>query len=143
MSQAAEILTELQRRGVIVAIEGDTLCLKPRRALDDTLLARVREAKPAILEALRNRPAACSPDCYELEPGIWIHRPHTGCSTIKLEKEFKFSKPEVSDSLRRVAATCWHCRGEKRCACSACWQAGGPGQCVTCKGRGQVWRWVQ
>lgn len=39
MSQAAEILTELQRRGVIVAVEGDTLCLKPRRALDDTLLA--------------------------------------------------------------------------------------------------------
>jgi hypothetical protein len=62
MNQSAvEILTELQRRGVIVAVEGDTLCLKPKRVLDDTLLARVRVAKPAILEALRkNRPATVS-----------------------------------------------------------------------------------
>jgi TubC N-terminal docking domain len=133
MSQAAEILTELQRRGVIVAVEGDTLCLKPRNALDDGLLARIREAKPAILEALRNRLATCSPDCYELEPGVWIHRPHTGCTTIK---------PEASGSQQEVAMTCWHCRGEKRCACIACWQAG-PGECVICEGRGQVWRWVQ
>jgi hypothetical protein len=131
VSQAAEILTELQRRGVIVAIDGDTLCLKPRRALDDTLLARVREAKPAILEALRGRPATCSPDCYELEPGIWIHRPHTGCITIK---------PEASGSQRKVAVMCWHCQGEKRCTCIACWQTG---QCVTCKGTGQIWRWIQ
>jgi hypothetical protein len=134
MSQAAEILTELQRRGVIVAVEGDTLCLKPRRALDNGLLARVREAKPAILEALRNRPATCSPDCYEFEPGVWIHRPWTCCTTIK---------PEASESRRKVVVTCWHCRGEKRCTCIACWQEGGPGECVTCKGRGQVWRWVQ
>jgi hypothetical protein len=72
-------------------------------------------------------------DCYELEPGIWIHRPHAGCTTIK---------PEAG-SQHKVAATCWHCLGEEGCACSACWQAGGPGECVTCKGRGQVWRWVQ
>jgi len=52
VTEAVAILTELQRRGVIVAVEGDTLRLKPRCALDDTLLARVREAKPAILEAL-------------------------------------------------------------------------------------------
>jgi len=133
MSQAAEILTELQRRGVLVAVEGDTLCLKPRRALDDTLLARVRRAKPAILEALRNRPVTCSPDCYEVEPGVWIHRPNTGCTTIE---------PEASGSQHRVAVTCCHCQGEKRCACIACWQAG-PGDCVTCKGTGHVLRWVQ
>jgi len=35
MTQGApQILAELQRRGVIVAVEGDTLCLKPKRALD-------------------------------------------------------------------------------------------------------------
>lgn len=117
MSAATEILTELQRRGVIVAVDGDTLSLKPRSALDDGLLARVREVKPAILEALatlqsiraglrgaadrlgmtpdayyekviypgRNRPATCSPDCYEIEPRVWIHRPWTGCTTIKTE----------------------------------------------------------
>jgi hypothetical protein len=134
VTEAVAILTELQRRGVMVAVEGDILCLKPRRALDDTLLARIREAKPAILEALRGRPATCSSDCYELEPGIWIHRPHTGCTTIK---------PEASESRRKVSETCWHCRGEKRCACIACWQVGGPGECVTCKGCGRVWRWVQ
>lgn len=57
MTQAAEILTELEGRGVIVTVEGDILCLKPKRALDDALLARVRDAKPAILEVLRKPPA--------------------------------------------------------------------------------------
>jgi hypothetical protein len=53
MTQAAEILIELQGRGVSVNVEGDILCLTPKRALDDALLIRVREAKPAILEVLR------------------------------------------------------------------------------------------
>lgn len=82
MSQAAEILTELQRRGVIVAVEGDTLCLKPRRALGDALLARVREEKPAILEALRTGLArAGSPHCagcYDVGDGRKIHPPKCG-----------------------------------------------------------------
>lgn len=134
MTGAVEVLTELQRRGVRVAVEGDTLCLKPRRALDDALLARVREAKPAILDALRKRPATCSPNCYEVELGRWIHHPWVGCDTT--------TKSEGSERLRRVQDTCWHCHGEKRCDCIACWQAG-PGACVTCKGSGQVWRWVQ
>jgi len=132
MSEASEILTELQRRGVLVAVEGDTLCLKPRRALDDLLLARIREAKPTILEALRNRPGACSPDCYEIEPGVWIHRPWTGCTT---------GETEVAQPLRRVAVTCWHCQGERECSCTACWQAG-PSECAWCKGTGQGWQWV-
>lgn len=133
MNVAVEILAELNRPGVKVAVEGDTLCLKPQRALDDALLARVREAKPAILEALRRRQATCSPDCYELEPGVWIHRPWTGCTTVKLEP---------SGSARRVVVTCRHCRGEKKCGCIACWQ-GGSRDCVACKGTGQVWRWLQ
>jgi len=134
MSQGVpQILVELQRRGVIVAVEGDTLCLKPKRALDSALLARVHEAKSVILEALRNRPATCSHDCYEIEPGVWIHWPWTGCTTVE---------PETKGSPCKVAATCWHCRGEKRCSCIACWQ-GGPRECVACKGTGQVWRWIQ
>jgi hypothetical protein len=56
MTQAAEVLTELRGRGVSVTVDGDVLCLKPRRALDDVLLARVREVKPAILEVLRKLP---------------------------------------------------------------------------------------
>jgi|HubBroStandDraft_6_1064221.scaffolds.fasta_scaffold888924_2 hypothetical protein len=58
MTQAAEILTELSGRGVSVTVEGDILCLKPRRALDDALLARVRDSKPAILEVLRKDPSS-------------------------------------------------------------------------------------
>jgi hypothetical protein len=54
MSQVAEILTELRGRGVSVTIEGDILCLKPKCALDDALLARVRDSKIAILDVLRN-----------------------------------------------------------------------------------------
>ncbi len=130
--QVSEILGELERRGVVVAVVGDDLSLKPRRALDDALLARVRDAKPAILEALRNRPATCSPECYEVEPDVWIHHPWKGCTTIQPEAE----------APRKVVVTCWHCQGEKRCACMACWQAG-PGECATCKGTGQAWRWVQ
>lgn len=56
MIQAAEILTELRGRGVNVTLEGEILCLRPKRALDDALLARVRESKPAILEVLRKVP---------------------------------------------------------------------------------------
>jgi hypothetical protein len=53
-NQATEILTELRRRGVLATADGGDICLKPKRALDDALRARIREAKPAILEALRN-----------------------------------------------------------------------------------------
>ena len=59
MIHAAEILTELRWRGVSIAVDGDTLCLRPRRALNDGLLARIREAKPAILEVLRQPPSSC------------------------------------------------------------------------------------
>jgi hypothetical protein len=89
VSQAAEILTELRRRGVIVAVDGDTLCLRPKHALDDGMLSRVREAKPAIFEALRNRlaeartgSAACgSPHCagcYHVGDGRKVHPPKCG-----------------------------------------------------------------
>ena len=133
MTGAAEVLTELQRRGVSVAVDGDTLCLKPRRCLDNALLARIREAKPAILEALRSIPATCATSCYEIDPNRWIHHPWNGCITIKLE---------AGEPQHKVQETCWHCHGEKRCDCIACWQAG-PSECVVCKGSGQVWRWIQ
>ncbi len=56
MTQGAEILIELCERGVSVTVEGEILCLRPRRALDDALLARVRDSKPAILAVLRKLP---------------------------------------------------------------------------------------
>jgi hypothetical protein len=89
MTLAVEVLNELHQRGVSVAADGDTLCLKPRSALDDALLIRVRKAKPAILETLRNgkvvdrvHVAACgSPDCagcYDALDGRQIHPPRCG-----------------------------------------------------------------
>lgn len=89
MTQVAEVLGELERRGVKVAAEGDTLCLSPRRALDDTLLARVRAVKPAILEALRGRQAEAKDEsavcgcpncagCYDVGDGRKIHPPKCG-----------------------------------------------------------------
>ena len=54
---ALGILTELHQRGITVAADGDTLVLKPRRALDDAILTRIREAKPAILKALQETDA--------------------------------------------------------------------------------------
>jgi archaellum biogenesis ATPase FlaH len=51
----------------------------------DAQPSKVNTLDPAILETVRNRPATCSPDCYELEPHVWIHRPSTGCRTISGE----------------------------------------------------------
>lgn len=129
---APEVLIELLRRGVRVAAEGGTLCLKPRRVLDDALLARVREAKPAILEFLRHRPETCSPECYEVEFGVWIHRPWAVCA----------SSPPKAEERCKALATCWHCQGEKKCGCSACWR-GGSSNCTVCKGLGHLAEWLQ
>ena len=99
MTEAVAILTELQRRGVIVTVDGDTLCLKPRRALDDTLLARVREAKPAILETLRAGLAVCGSShcagCYDVGDGRKIHPPKCGKEYRKwLERWQPKGKPQ-------------------------------------------------
>ena len=132
MSAAVEILAELAQRGAIVRADGETICLKPKSALDDKLLARVREHKPELLAALRKRPANCSPTCYEIEPGRWLHHPWDGCRTIP-------SAPPP----RQVEITCWHCRGNTKCGCIACSEITSPGLCAPCKGSGKVMAWVQ
>jgi hypothetical protein len=81
MSAVADIMAELSSRGVTVRVDGETLRLKPRAALDDSLLARVQANKGDILAVLSGRPAACSPTCYEIEPRKWIHHPWDGCRT--------------------------------------------------------------
>jgi hypothetical protein len=40
-----------------------------------------------ILEVQRSRTAMCSPDCYEVEPGRWIHHPWNGRTTIQIQCE--------------------------------------------------------
>jgi hypothetical protein len=124
---AVAILSELERREVSVTADGDALVLKPRRALDDALLARVREHKPEIMRALTAHPATCATSCYEIDPGRWIHHPWDGCKTC----------PKPLTERRKTETVCWHCTGERHCACSACWTAG-PRECVACKGTGKI-----
>lgn len=64
MSAATDILEELSRRGVTAQAEGETIKLKPKAPLDDSLLARVKAHKPEILAALSRRPVLCSPTCW-------------------------------------------------------------------------------
>lgn len=52
MSGVHSILAEITIRGVAVRVDGETLRLKPREALDDDLLARIKEHKLEILRAL-------------------------------------------------------------------------------------------
>ena len=52
MSLTQAILDEMSQRGVTARVDGATVRLKPREALDDDLLARIKEHKPEIIRAL-------------------------------------------------------------------------------------------
>lgn len=138
MTGAAETLTELLRRGVTIRVEGGTLRLRPKAALDDDLLALVKAHKPEIIMLVVAGAAPCgSPycaGCYDIGNGLKIHPPKPGVSL-----------PNRNTEYTRVERTCWHCSGQKRCNCIVCWdgRTGGPGKCVPSKGRGMVWMWVQ
>lgn len=133
MKAAVEIISELTRRGVMVRVEGESLRLMPKSALDDDLLNRVREHKPEILTVLSRRPATCARTCYEIEPGRWVHRPWEGCRTVP-----------PTPAARRVDSECWHCNGSGKCRFMACRDSynGEAGECLPCNGRGKVWTWV-
>jgi hypothetical protein len=157
MTGAVAILSELQRRGVSVTADGDALVLKPRRAVDSELLARVREHKPEIIRALSARPATCAPSCYEIGPGRWIHHPWDGCKT-PMPESVEPIVPARADCgcpgtvcsrcwlcaevhCRCLPKTaCWHCGGGGRCGCVACWKssAGETAECVVCHGSGKI-----
>jgi len=57
VNSAQTILDEMARRGVTVRVDGETLRLGPRGALDDDLLTRIKQHKPEIILALA--PRAC------------------------------------------------------------------------------------
>ncbi len=85
METATEIIETLALLGVTVtAIGPDRLRIEPASKVPPDLLPRIRKAKPDILAFIRNRPATCSPTCYEVEPGRWIHHPWDGCTTTKV-----------------------------------------------------------
>src|SRR6202165_4136642 len=115
MSAVAEILAELSSRVVTVRADGETLRLRPKAALDDVLLARVHAHKHEILAALSGRPATCSPTCYEIEPGKWIHHPWVGCKTpVPSREPYLPSRPDCGCD-GPVCSRCFLC--PEHCHC--------------------------
>lgn len=58
MTAAADLLTELQARGVALVADGDRLRFHPRHKVTGNLLDRLREHKPELLGILARREAA-------------------------------------------------------------------------------------
>jgi hypothetical protein len=130
LSPLREVLTEFSRRGIRMRLVGAAVKLSPKSALDAKLLARARAVKKEIVRMLSSRPETCSKECYEVEPGRWIHRPWAGCTT----------RTSAAEAPRRVAGiVCRHCLGTKHCSCSS----HGLDVCGVCKGAGSVQEWVQ
>ena len=83
-----QILESLRGLGVTVAAVGaDRLRLEPASKIPPEMVPRIREAKPAILEALRSwqagaHVAACGSahcaGCYDVGDGRKIHPPKCG-----------------------------------------------------------------
>jgi hypothetical protein len=74
MNPAAELLSELLTRGVVVSPAGSSLDLYPRSALSPDLLARVRALKPQLLELLRaGAGAVASPTEWRVLTALALH----------------------------------------------------------------------
>ena|SRR5579864_6934793 len=74
MNPAAELLSELLTRGVVVSPAGASLDLYPRSALSPDLLARVRALKPQLLELLRaGAGAVASPAEWRVLTALALH----------------------------------------------------------------------
>lgn len=56
MSAPSDIVNELRARGVELHANGDRLLFRPRDRVTPDMLARLRAAKPALLEFLRSDP---------------------------------------------------------------------------------------
>jgi hypothetical protein len=101
----------------------------------ERILDELREHKREIIRLLSTRPQTCAPSCYEIAPARWIHHPWNGCTT-----------PMPPEKARREAErTCWHCGGEGKCTCIACWDAryGVPDECFVCQGSGTTYSLLQ
>jgi hypothetical protein len=135
------ILEELKAIGVEVLPHGSDLVIRPASKVPPELKERLRAHKAEVLAILKAgaastgaRRATCSPTCYEVEPGRWVHHPRDGCRTV----------PQMS-AARSVERECWHCSGGGKCRCIVCCNplTREAGECVPCKGTGKVWAWLQ
>jgi hypothetical protein len=115
MSVMADILSELSSRGVTARAVGETLRLKPKTALDDSLLARVEANKRDILAALLGRPATCALSCYEIDQDSWIHHPWGGCKTPVFSHEPYVPSRADCDCDGTVCSRCFLCPEHCKC----------------------------
>jgi hypothetical protein len=83
----SQLLESLRNLGVAVWVVGpDRLRFEPASKIPPEMVPRIREQKPAILEALRNRLAETGPvcgsphcaGCYDVGDGQKIHPPKCG-----------------------------------------------------------------
>lgn len=109
MTGAQALLSEMIQRRISVDVDGQDLILRPKQALDDELLSRIRKHKSGILQALSTRPlGTCVPSCYEIGSGRWVHHAWGGCKTSIFSP--------LSNRSAKMEETCWHCRGQGRCS---------------------------
>lgn len=131
MTRAVEILAELHSRGVAIQAEEEMLFLKPKIALDEELLGRIRERKREILAALA--PTAKPAECKHCEGRGECDCP--ACTLRRTEKAVPCLMCHPVERQAWLAATrpegCWHCGGSGKCGCIACDR---PGVCTVCAG---------
>jgi hypothetical protein len=129
---ALQILKELRDIGVEVVPRGEKLVIHPASKVPLELKERLRAEKSHVLVALKMeavsagaRPTTCSPRCYEIEPGRWVHRAWDGCRTEPIPRPME-AAPQTE---------CKHCGAAGQCSCPACTlhRTQHPVPCLTCQ----------
>jgi hypothetical protein len=100
MNPAAELLSELLTRGVVVSPAGSSLDLYPRSALSPDLLARVRALKPQLLELLRaGAGAVASPAEWRILTALALH---PGLAPDELAAATKLDQARLAEALHNL-----------------------------------------
>jgi hypothetical protein len=100
MNPAAELLSELLTRGVVVSPVGASLDLYPRSALSPDLLARVRALKPQLLELLRvGAGAVASPAEWRVLTALALQ---PGLAPDELAAATKLDQPRFAEALHNL-----------------------------------------
>jgi TubC N-terminal docking domain len=91
---ALELLRELERRGIRVVVRGDRLSLRGLETmLTQELTERLRQDKPAIVEAARRCPSCleCGAAIVPAEPECWwgLDRVHVACGKAAWAREWQ------------------------------------------------------
>jgi hypothetical protein len=98
MNQAANLLSELNTRGVIVTSAGTCLYLSPSSAVSPDLVARVRALKPELLELLRAG-AMASPAEWRI---LTTLARHPGIALDQLATATRLAQPPLAEALQTL-----------------------------------------